>query len=212
MTILEDISSAVQRGKRREVEPLVQQAIDQKIDAERILKEGLIAPLAIVGDRYGNDEIFVPEMLVASHAMNAGVNLLKPYLIEQDNKLLGHAVVGTVKGDVHDIGKNLVCIMLEGRGITVHDLGVDVPAEKFVEYLSNHPECKVLCLSALLTTTAPMLIEVIDAIKFAGLRDRVKIMVGGAPVTQEYAEKIGADAYTSEAATAATVAAAFFGD
>lgn len=210
MAIIDDISAAVQKGKKKEVGPLVQQAVDEGIDIQVILNEGLIDAMSVVGDKFSKNEIFVPEMLVAARAMSAGTDVLKPLLVEEGNEPLGHAVIGTVKGDMHDIGKNLVRMMIEGKGIEIDDLGVDVPTEKFVEYLKEHPECKVLCLSALLTTTMPMLPEVVEAIEAAGLRDQVKIMIGGAPVTQEYADEIGADAYTPDAGSAATVAASFF--
>ena len=203
MSLLEDISSAVQRGKRKEVKPLVQQAIDEGMDPVVILNEGLVPAMSIIGDRFSRNEAFVPEMLVAARAMAAGTELLKPLLAEEGAEPVGKAVIGTVKGDMHDIGKNLVRMMLEGKGIEVEDLGVDVAPEAFVAYVREHPDCQIVCLSALLTTTMPMIGETIKALEDAGLRDKVKVMVGGAPITQAFADEIGADAYTEDAASAA---------
>lgn len=207
MPLLEDISSAVQRGKKKEVAPLVQQAVDEDLEPVEILNKGLIEPMSIIGDKFSRNEVFVPEMLVAARAMSAGTAILKPLLAEEGAEPLGKAVIGTVKGDMHDIGKNLVRMMLEGKGIEVEDLGVDVAPETFVEYVQNHPDCQIVCCSALLTTTMPMIGEVVKALEEAGLRDRVKIMIGGAPVTQEFCDEIKADCYTSDAGTAAVAAA-----
>ena len=206
MSLLEDISSAVQRGKRKEVKPLVQQAIDEGMDPVVILNEGLVPAMSIIGDRFSRNEAFVPEMLVAARAMAAGTELLKPLLAEEGAEPVGKAVIGTVKGDMHDIGKNLVRMMLEGKGIEVEDLGVDVAPEAFVAYVREHPDCQIVCLSALLTTT--MIGETIKALEDAGLRDKVKVMVGGAPVTQAFADEVGADSYTDDAGAAANAAAA----
>mgnify|MGYP002541553565 CR=1 FL=1 len=208
MSLLEDISSAVQRGKRKEVKPLVQQAIDEGMDPVVILNEGLVPAMSIIGDRFSRNEAFVPEMLVAARAMAAGTELLKPLLAEEGAEPVGKAVIGTVKGDMHDIGKNLVRMMLEGKGIEVEDLGVDVAPEAFVAYVREHPDCQIVCLSALLTTTMPMIGETIKALEDAGLRDKVKVMVGGAPVTQAFADEVGADSYTDDAGAAANAAAA----
>ena len=208
MSLLEDISSAVQRGKRKEVKPLVQQAIDEGMDPVVILNEGLVPAMSIIGDRFSRNEAFVPEMLVAARAMAAGTELLKPLLAEEGAEPVGKAVIGTVKGDMHDIGKNLVRMMLEGKGIEVEDLGVDVAPEAFVAYVREHPDCQIVCLSALLTTTMPMIGETIKALEDAGLRDKVKVMVGGAPVTQAFANEVGADSYTDDAGAAANAAAA----
>jgi 5-methyltetrahydrofolate--homocysteine methyltransferase len=207
MAILEDISSAVQRGKKKEVVPLVEQAIAEGVEPNAILNEGLISAMDIVGDKFSKNEIFVPEMLVAARAMAAATDILKPYLAQEGSEPLGKAVIGTVKGDMHDIGKNLVRMMIEGKGFEVVDLGVDVAPEVFVDYLKEHDDVDILCLSALLTTTMPALEGTIKAVVEAGLRDKVKIMVGGAPVTQEFADEIGADAYTGDAGSAASKAA-----
>ena len=181
MTILDDISSAVQRGKRKEVAPLVQQA-------------------------FSAGEAFVPEMLVAARAMAAGTEVLKPRLAEAGAEPLGKAVIGTVRGDMHDIGKNLVRMMIESKGFEVTDLGVDVAPEQFVTFLQEHEDTDIVCCSALLTTTMPEIGATIRAIEEAGLRDRVKVMVGGAPVTQAFADEVGADAWTPDAGAAAAKA------
>ncbi len=208
MSLLEDISSAVQRGKKKEVKPLVQQAVDEGIDPAEILNKGLIEAMSVIGDKFSRNEVFVPEMLVAARAMSAGTEILKPLLAEEGAEPLGKAVIGTVKGDMHDIGKNLVRMMLEGKGIEVEDLGVDVAPEAFVEYLREHPDCQLVCLSALLTTTMPAIADTVRAIEDAGLRGNVKIMIGGAPVTQAFADEVGADSYTDDAGSAANAAAA----
>lgn len=207
MSLTEDISSAVQRGKRKEVVPLVEQAIDQGIEAQVILDEGLIAPMDIIGEKFSNGEAFVPEMLVAARAMSAGTDVLKPYLSQAGAEPLGKAVIGTVMGDMHDIGKNLVRMMIEGKGIEVVDLGVDVAPEAFVEYVKNDPACHLVCCSALLTTTMAEIGNTVKAFEDAGMRDQVKIMIGGAPVTADYCRQIGADRYTEDAGEAAKVAA-----
>ena len=203
MTIYDDISSAVQRGKRKEVAPLVQQALDEGCDPVAILNEGLIPAMTIVGDKFSAGEAFVPEMLVAARAMSAGTEVLKPHLAEEGAEPVGKAVIGTVRGDMHDIGKNLVRMMIEGKGFEVTDLGVDVAPEQFVTFLQEHDDVDVVCCSALLTTTMPEIGATIRAIEEAGLRDKVKVMVGGAPVTQAFADEVGADAYTPDAGAAA---------
>ena len=209
MADLELLQEKIMKGKRKETGPLVQQALDEGLEPQEIL-DAMIDAMGIIGERFSKGECFVPEMLVAARAMTAGTDVLKPAMAAGGTEPLGHAVIGTVKGDMHDIGKNLVRMMIEGKGVEIDDLGVDVPPEKFVEYLNDHPECKVVCLSALLTTTMPSLDETIKAITDAGLRDQVKVMVGGAPVTQEFADEIGADAYTPDAGAAAEKIAEFF--
>ena len=209
MSILEDIKDLTIRGKRKQIGAVVQQGLDEGIDAQELL-DAMIAGMDVVGDRFSKGECFVPEMLVAARTMSAGTDILKPVLAAAGAEPLGKAVIGTVKGDMHDIGKNLVRMMIEGKGVEITDLGVDVAPEAFVDHLKDHPECKVVCLSALLTTTMPALDATIKAIIDAGLRDQVKIMVGGAPVTQEFADEIGADAYTPDAGAAAEKIAEFF--
>ena len=203
MTIIEDIYSAVLRGKRKEVAPLVQQALDEGLGAEEVLNEALVAAMSEIGERFSRNEAFVPEMLVAARAMSAGTEVLKPHLAEEGAEPVGKAVIGTVRGDMHDIGKNLVRMMIEGKGFEVTDLGVDVAPEQFVTFLQEHDDVDIVCCSALLTTTMPEIGATIRAIEEAGLRDRVKVMVGGAPVTQAFADEVGADAYTPDAGAAA---------
>ena len=206
MTIFDDISSAVQRGKKKDVKPLVQQALDEGIDPNDILNQGLVPAMSIIGDKFSAGEVFVPEMLVAARAMAAGTELLQPFLVAAGAEPVGKAVIGTVKGDMHDIGKNLVRMMIESKGIEIVDLGVDVDPQQFIDFLNEHEDTDLVCLSSLLTTTMPEIKNTIDALTEAGLRDRVKIMIGGAPVTQEYAEEVGADAYTEDAGAAAVKA------
>ncbi|MDD3403488.1 MAG: corrinoid protein [Hespellia sp.] len=207
MSIIDEISEMLQKGKKKVVVSLVQQAIDEGVDANIILNDGLLAGMDIIGGKFKRNEVFVPEVLMAARSMNAGTALLKPLLSDENAKPMGKACIGTVKGDMHDIGKNLVRMMLEGKGIEVIDLGVDVEPEKFVECVKNE-DCKLVCCSALLTTTMPVLGDVVKAFEQAGLRDNVKIMVGGAPVTEEYCVTVGADTYTDDAATAADAAVA----
>lgn len=209
MSVLQEISEFVQKGKAQNVKECVQKAIDEKIPAKEILNDGLIAGMSVVGEKFKNNQVYVPEVLIAARAMNMGVTLLKPYLTQEGVEPVGKAVICTVKGDMHDIGKNLVKMMLEGVGIECIDLGVDVGGDKIVEAVKESG-AKVVCLSALLTTTMSSQKDVIDALKAAGIRDQVKVMVGGAPVTQSFADEIGADAYTSDAASAAEVALTFF--
>ena len=196
MSILVEIGEALEKGKRKLVVEYVQKALDEGIAPQTILDR--------VGVKFRDNEIFVPEVLVAARAMNAGSELLKPLLAEAGAVSLGTAVIGTVHGDLHDIGKNLVKMMIEGKGITVVDLGVDVTPEAFVTAAKEN-NAGIICCSALLTTTMPVMGEVVKAVKDAGLS--AKVMVGGAPITQEFADSIGADAYTADAASAAMKAA-----
>ncbi len=205
---LQEIAQQLQDGKVKVVKELVQQAIDEGIPAEQILNEGLISGMNVVGEQFRNNEIFVPEVLVAARAMNQGAALLKPLLQAEGVEAIGKIALGTVQGDLHDIGKNLVKMMLEGKGFEVVDLGTDVAPETFVSAIKEQ-DCKIVCLSALLTTTMGVMEDVIKAIEAAGLRDQVTIMIGGAPINQEFADKIGADAYTSDASEAAEKAYSF---
>ena len=206
--ILEDISAKLQAGKAKDVKALVQQAIDEGIPAKQILEEGLLSGMNVIGEKFKNNEIFVPEVLIAARAMNMGASLLKPLLAESGVKATGKACIGTVKGDLHDIGKDLVKMMLEGKGLEVIDLGTDVSPETFVK-TAQEENCQIICCSALLTTTMGVMGEVVKAVTDAGLRDKVKIMIGGAPVTEAFCRQIGADAYTPDAASAADRAAAY---
>lgn len=202
MCILNEICENLQKGKAKVVKGLVQDAIEQGIPAQQILEEGLLSGMNIIGEKFKNNEVFVPEVLVAARAMNMGTALLKPLLAQGGVKAAGKVCIGTVKGDLHDIGKNLVKMMLEGKGLEVIDLGVDVPAETFVE-TAKKENCQIICCSALLTTTMGVMAQVVKAAEDAGIRDQVKIFVGGAPVTEAFAQQIGADKYTSDAASAA---------
>jgi 5-methyltetrahydrofolate--homocysteine methyltransferase len=208
MVILDNISEALQKGKSKEVVAYIQEALDGGVAAQDILDKGLLRGMSLIGVRFKNNEVFVPEVLIAARALNKGTELLKPKLIAEGVKPIGKVVICTVKGDLHDIGKNLVRMMLEGAGFEVIDLGVDVGEDRIIEAIVEHKP-QVLCLSALLTTTMGQQGVVIEALKTAGLRSSVKVMIGGAPVTQEYSNQIGADAYTSDAASAAEVAKAF---
>ena len=185
MSILAEISENLQRGKAKVVKQLVQQAIDEGIPAGQILEEGLLSGMNIVGEKFKANEIFVPEVLVAARAMNMGTTLLKPLLAQSGVKATGKVCIGTVKGDLHDIGKNLVRMMMEGKGLEVVDLGVDVSPEQFIDAVKNDG-CQIICCSALLTTTMGVMSDVVEAAKAAGIRDSVKIMVGGAPVTEAF--------------------------
>ncbi|MBR5059294.1 MAG: corrinoid protein [Clostridia bacterium] len=209
MAILDEISENLQRGKAKVVKELVQQAVESGISPETVLKDGLLAGMSIIGEKFKVNEVYVPEVLVAARAMNMGAQVLKPYLEEAGVKAVGKVVLGTVQGDLHDIGKNLVKMMLEGKGLEVIDLGVDVPPEKFIQTAIGE-NCEVICCSALLTTTMGVMEEVVKKAEEAGIRDRVKIMIGGAPVDQAFCDKIGADAYTPDAASCADVAVSFF--
>ena len=205
MSTFTEISEAMQKGRAKLIKTLVPQALEEGIPAQDILQDGLLAGMDVVGRRFKANEIFVPEVLVAARAMNVGAELLKPYLSEAGVEPKGKVILGTVKGDLHDIGKNLVRMMLEGKGLTVIDLGVDVPPEKFVD-TAIQQDCGVICCSALLTTTMPVMGEVVEKAVEAGVRDKVKIMIGGAPVTEAFGQSINADAYTPDATTCAEVA------
>jgi 5-methyltetrahydrofolate--homocysteine methyltransferase len=201
MEILQKISEELQKGNYQEVPKLVQEALNAKIPPAKILSDGLVSGMDIVGDKFRRDELFMPEVLISAKAMQAGMDILRPKLIEAGAKLAGKVIVGTVKGDLHDIGKNLVGMLMEGAGFQVIDLGIDVPSEKFVEAVKSH-KSNILGLSALLTTTMPKMKEVIESLVEAGVRKSVKVMVGGAPLTEKFAKDIGADGYAPDAASA----------
>lgn len=202
MGILDEISENLQKGKSKAVTTLVQQAIDQGVPVQQILDQGLLSGMSVIGEKFKKNEVFVPEVLVAARAMNMGAQLLKPLLAQAGVSATGRVCIGTVKGDLHDIGKNLVKMMMEGKGLEVIDLGTDVAPETFVE-TAQRENCQIICCSALLTTTMGVMEEVVQRAQEAGIRDQVKIMVGGAPVTEAFCQKIGADKYTSDAASAA---------
>ena len=204
MEILKEIANKVIEGKAQEVEELVKRALEDGVEVSSILNDGLIAGMQVVGEKFKKDEFYVPEVLIAARAMHKGMNVLKPYLERSGVKPIAKYVIGTVRGDLHDIGKNLVAMMLRGAGFEVIDLGVDVPPERFVEAVKqNNPD--IVGMSALLTTTMMEMKKVIDALKEAGLRDKVKIIIGGAPITPEFAEEIGADAASRDAVEAASI-------
>jgi len=208
MVDLNDISEALQKGKANKVSELVKQSLNENIAPKKILEEGLIHGMSIIGKRFKKNEIYVPEVLISARAMHAGMDVLKPKLIESGVKNIGKVVMGTVKGDLHDIGKNLVEMMLEGAGFEVVDLGTDISTDKFVEAVKEHKP-NIIGMSALLTTTMVNIPEVIKALEAASLRDKVKIMVGRAPITQNYADQIGADGYSPDASSAVDKAKTF---
>lgn len=199
---LENVHDLVVRGKAKLVPAAVQETLDEGVEASKILNT-MISAMDVVGENFKNGTIFVPEMLIAAKAMKKGVEVLKPHLASGAAGALGKVIIGTVAGDLHDIGKNLVAMMIESAGFEVIDLGVDVPVEKFLSAYEENPGTKIVACSALLTTTMPALQETVTALNAAPWRKNVKVMVGGAPITQEFADKIGADAYTPDAASAA---------
>ena len=200
-SIVEEIRNQTIRGNAKKVEELVNQALVDNVEVNEILQDGLIAAMGIVGDQFKDHKIYVPEMLIAARAMQMGLKLIKPRLTGDEIKGLATIVIGTVQGDMHDIGKNLVAMMLEGAGCVVIDLGVDVSIEKFIEAVRQHNP-QFLCLSALLTTTMPGMESLIRKLVEAGLRDKVKVLVGGAPVTQKFSDEIGADGFADNASSA----------
>ncbi|MBI2951016.1 corrinoid protein [bacterium] len=202
MADLNTIAENLINGQAPKVKELVQKAVDEKVPVRDILHQGLIKGMSVVGERFKNNEFYVPEVLIAARAMKAGMEILRPLLAEAKVEPLGRAAIGTVKGDLHDIGKNLVAMMLEGAGFEIIDLGIDVSPEKFIEAVRER-RAQIICMSALLTTTMPSMKTTIEAVKEAGLREKVKVLIGGAPVTQAYAKEIGADGYAPDAASAA---------
>lgn len=206
MSKIEEISAAVEKGKSKIIAGLVEEALAEGLDPVEILNVGMIGAMNVVGDKFQTNEIFVPEMLIAARAMKKGVEVLKPHLGSSDTTQMGKVLIGTVAGDLHDIGKNLVAMMIESAGFEVNDLGVDVPLEKFVEAVENDPNVNIVALSALLTTTMPAMKNTVAALNGVGNRSRFKVMVGGAPITQEFADEIGADGFATDAGSAAQMA------
>lgn len=202
----EQISELLQKGNMPEVVRLCQEEVDAGSPASEIL-ESLLSGMSVIGGKFKRNEVFVPEVLIAARAMNGGLDVIKPLLAAEGVESVGKVVIGTVKGDLHDIGKNLVAMMLTGAGLEVIDLGVDVSSDKYIAAIEEH-DADIICMSALLTTTMTYMKTVVDALEEKGVRDKVKIMVGGAPVTDDFAAEIGADKYTPDAATAAEVAKA----
>ncbi len=205
MADMEALSMLVQKGRANEAKEAVQGALDEGMTPQAILDQGLLAAMDVVGVKFKNNELFVPEVLIAARAMNAGMEVLQPLLASANVQAKGTVILGTVKGDLHDIGKNLVGMMMKGKGLEVIDLGTDVPAQRFVdEAVANDAE--IIACSALLTTTMREMEDVVAAVREAKLDSKVKVMIGGAPVTETFRESIGADHYTPDAATAADVA------
>lgn len=202
MAQLEEVAALVERGKKKKIKAAVQTALDEGASPNDILNT-MIGVMDVVGEKFQRNEVFVPEMLVAALTMKEGVKVLKPLMREGAAQSYGKFIIGTVKGDMHDIGKNLVALMVESAGFEVVDLGVDVDPETFVEAAKANPDCKIVALSALLTTTMSSMRDTVQALTDAGLRDRIKVMVGGAPITPDFAAEIGADAYTPDAGSAA---------
>lgn len=207
MADIHEISEFLQKGRAKNVKALVQEALDEGKDPKAILNDGLLSGMMVIGEKFKNNEVFVPEVLVAARALNAGLAILEPKLIEVGNEPVGKVVIGTVKGDLHDIGKNLVAMMLKGVGFEVTDVGVDVEPAVFIDK-AEEVGANVICMSALLTTTMPSMQAVIDELNSRGLREKYIVMVGGAPVNQSFADQIGADYYTPDAATCAETAKA----
>ena len=205
MKILENIANELQNGHSESVETLVKKALSQNTPAKEILYSGLVEGMKIVSEKFKNNECFIPEVLVSAKAMNQGMEIIKPLLSDADIQSQGKVVIGTVRGDLHDIGKNIVAMLLQGAGFEIIDLGADVPKEKFLEYTQKE-RADIVGMSALLTTTMVYMKEVIDTIKSAGLDYQVKFMIGGAPVTDSFAQQIGADGYAPDAATAVDLA------
>ena len=205
--IINHISEAVQTGKRKEVKSLVEEALAQGMDAKEILNDGLLTGMMIIGGKFKEGRVFVPEVLVAARAMTAGISVLEPVLVEIGNEPVGKAVIGTVKGDLHDIGKNLVAMMLKGAGFEIIDVGTDVDADTFINK-AEEVGADIICMSALLTTTMPYMQEVVEELNNRGLREKYIVMIGGAPISEEFGKQIGADFYTADAASAAETAKA----
>lgn len=203
--IIEAIYESILDGAQKVTEAKVKEALAQGMSADKILNEGLVSAMAEVGRLFEEGEYFVPEMLIAARAMQSGLSILKPILVAEDFKPIGRVAAGTVKGDLHDIGKNLVCMMLEGASFEIVDLGTDVKPEQFVEAVRDQG-CNILAMSALLTTTMPNMKATIEALDAAGLRGKVKVLVGGAPLTDQFAKEIGADGYAPDASQAVTLA------
>lgn len=205
MSIVCQISEAMQKGRAKLVKELISAALEEGVSPKAILEDGLLAGMNIVGAKFKKNEVFVPEVLIAARAMNAGTAMLKPYLTASGAEPLGKACLGTVKGDLHDIGKNLVRMMMEGKGLKVIDLGVDVPVERFLDAArENHAQ--IIACSALLTTTMGEMRNIVEAVEDSELKGKVRVMIGGAPITQAYCDQIGADCYTPDAASAADAA------
>jgi len=210
MSTLQQIAENLMKGKANDVKALVEKALQEGEAPGKILNQGLLAGMSVIGERFKKNEVYVPEVLIAARAMKAGMSVLQPKLVAAGVEPVGVAVIGTVKGDLHDIGKNLVGMMLEGAGFKVVDLGIDCAAEKFLQSAREH-KAAVIGVSALLTTTMTNMKSVVDAVKASELAGKVKVMIGGAPVTQAFCDEIGADGYAPDAASAADLARRLIG-
>ena len=206
MSKIDEVFTAIETGKAKIIAELVQSAIDAGEDPMEILNRGMVSAMSVIGERFSRGEAFVPEMLISARTMKKGVEVLKPYLAKDAVNSLGTAIIGTVQGDMHDIGKNLVAMMIESAGFEVVDLEVDVPLERFVEAIAAHPNVRIVALSTLLTTTMPAMKQIVAGLNALENRDSFRIMVGGAPITEEFARQIGADGYSPDAAAAAALA------
>jgi 5-methyltetrahydrofolate--homocysteine methyltransferase len=211
MGILEDIATSLLAGDDQKTVELVNQAIEKKVPTTEILDDGLIAGMNVVGEKFRKDEMYIPEVLLSARAMSAAVEVLKPLLIAEEVPSRGKVILGSIQGDLHDIGKNLVAIMLQGAGFTVVDLGIDVPAAKFID-TALAEEASVVGVSSLLTTTMPKMKGVVDLVEERGLAGQIKVLVGGAPLTEEFAQSIGADGYAYDAANAVEKVRALVGE
>lgn len=205
MSNFDEIALLVQKGKAKDVVVAVQDAIDAGVPAQQILDDGLLSGMAVVGEKFKNNQVFVPEVMIAAKALNSGVELLKPLLAQEGARSIGKVVICTVEGDLHDIGKNLVKLMLEGAGFDCYDLGPDAKADAIIAKIKE-VDAEILAMSAMLTTTMGQMGVVIEALKAAGLRDSVKVMVGGTPITEKFRQDIGADSFAIDAASAAVAA------
>lgn len=210
MSTLQDIAENLMKGKADDVKSLVEQALNNGEDPQKVLNEGLLAGMNVIGERFKKNEVYVPEVLIAARAMKSGMEILQPKLTSAGVEPIGIALIGTVKGDLHDIGKNLVRMMLEGAGFKVVDLGIDVEPEKFVE-AARENKATIIGVSALLTTTMTNMRAVVEAIKASDISDKTKVMIGGAPVTQAFCDEIGADGYAADAASASDLAKELLG-
>lgn len=206
MSKIEEIFTAIETGKAKFIVELVQSAIDEGIEPMEILNHGMVDAMTLIGERFSRGEAFVPEMLISARTMKKGVEVLKPHLAKDATSSFGTAIIGTVQGDMHDIGKNLVAMMIESAGFEVVDLEVDVPLERFVEAISTHSNVRIVALSTLLTTTMPAMKRIVEGLNQLENRDSFRIMVGGAPITEAFARQIGADGYSADAAAAAVLA------
>lgn len=207
MSTIQEINTLIQQGRGKRVCELIRAALDEQVSPKDILQDAMLPAMSEVGEKFKNNEVFVPEVLVAARAMNMGMEILKPFMADCGIEPIGTAVIGTVRGDMHDIGKNLVKMMIEGKGLNVVDLGVDVSPEQFLQAAQEN-NADIICCSALLTTTMSEIKNVLAHLEEQGVRDQYKVMIGGAPISQAYCDAIGADCYTPDAASAADAAAA----